>query len=524
MTIRARALSLIAVAAVVAATFVATSAPAAPPALSRELGLVRVDSGWLRGSVADDHITYTGVQYAAPPVGERRWRPPAPPQSWSGVRDATAPSPFCPQQGGRVGTEDCLHLDVTAPRTHGAAKRPVLVWLHGGGLSVGGAGEQDGARLATGGDLVVVTINYRLGALGFLSSPDLDSTGGNYGLMDQAAALRWVRRNIAQFGGDPGNVTLAGQSGGARAVCAQLASPLSRGLFHRAIAQSSACDNKVLTRAAARHFGAQATEVLGCTDAADVAACLRSQPANKLVGILGRVGREINARASDRPWNPVAGTLVLPQQPGDAMRTGSAARVPLMVGATRDELRAFATGEFALTAEGYRAKLVETFGDQADAVLAAYPATEFESPAVSLATALGDWGGFVGACPVLRTAEAAAARQPVYAYEFREDSEVVTEEGFPMRSFHGLDMPYLFDLDMIWNPYPELNAEQHGLSATMIDYWSAFARTGNPNGQGRPRWAEYGASGKVLGLSTAGIAPTPYAAEHRCDLWADLPR
>jgi para-nitrobenzyl esterase len=522
MTTRTRLLSLIAVAAVAAMTFVSAPASASPPA--RDPGLVRIDSGWLRGSVADDHFTYTGVPYAAPPVGERRWRPPARPRSWSGVRDASTPSPFCPQQGGRVGTEDCLHLDVTTPRSTRGAKKPVLVWLHGGGLTVGGAGEQDGARLATGGDMVVVTINYRLGALGFLSSPELDATGGNYGLMDQAAALRWVRRNIAQFGGDPDNVTLAGQSGGARAVCAQLASPLSRGLFHRAIAQSSACDNKVLTRSAARAFGAQATELLGCADAADIAACLRSQPADKLVGVLGRVGREINARASDRPWNPVAGTLVLPQQPADAMRTGTAARVPLIVGATRDELRAFATGEFALTAEEYRKKLVETFGDQADAVLAAYPVTEYESPAVALATALGDWGAFVGACPVLRTADAAAARQPVYAYEFREDSKVVTEEGFPMGSFHGFDMPYLFDLDMLWDPYPELTADQQRLSDMMIDYWSAFARTGNPNGPGRPRWAEYGASGKVLGLSTAGITPTPYAAEHHCGLWAGLPR
>lgn len=522
MTIRTRALSLLAVAAVAATTFVSAPVSASPPA--RDPGLVRIDSGWLRGNVADDHVTYSAIPYAAPPVGERRWRPPTRPQAWSGVRDATAPSPLCPQVGmnGYAGSEDCLYLNVTVPRAKADRPRPVLVWVHGGGLVSGGAQEQDAARLATADGTVVVTINYRLGALGFLSSPELDGAGGNYGLMDQAAALRWVRRNAASFGGDPGSVTLAGQSGGARSVCAQLASPLSRGLFHRAISQSGACDNKMLTRSAAQAYGAAATESLGCTDAADVAACLRSQPPQKLAGLLGGLGRPVNARVTDRPWNPVAGTYVLPQQPGDALRNGSAARVPLLVGGTRDEMRAFATRDFALTPEEYRTKLVETFGEQADGVLAAYPVSDYASPAVALATVVGDWGGNIGACPVLRTADAAAARQPVYAYEFTEDSLQVTEEGFPMGAYHGLDLPYLFDLS--WGPYPELTAEQRRLSATMIDYWSAFARTGNPNGQGRPRWSEYGATGKVLGLSTAGVAPTPSAATHRCDLWKTLPR
>ncbi len=513
---------MLAIAAAAASTFAAAPASAAPP--PRDPGLVRVDSGWLRGSVASDHVRYSAIPYAAPPVGERRWRPPARPARWSGVRDATTPSPYCPQQG-RAGSEDCLYLDVTVPRARTDRPRPVLVWVHGGGLVSGGASENDATRLATAGDLVVVTINYRLGALGFLSSPELDATGGNYGLMDQAAALRWIRRNAAQFGGDPGNVTLAGQSGGARSVCAHLASPLSRGLFHRAISQSGACDNKVLTRSAANAFGAQATELLGCADAADVAACLRSQPTDKLLGVLARTGREINARASDRPWNPVAGTYALPQQPGDALRNGTPARVPLLVGGTRDEMRGFVSGEHQprpVTAERYATLLRETFGEDADAVLAAYPVSGFDSPALALATVLSDWGGNIGACPVLRTAESAAGRQPVFAYEFAEDSGV--DGTPPLGAFHGLELPYLFDLDMIWNPYPELNTEQWQLSATMIDYWSAFARSGNPNGTGRPHWSPYGATGTVLGLSTAGIAPTPYAAAHNCGLWKTLPR
>lgn len=526
MTTRTRLLSLLAVAAaaVTTLTVLPASASASTPAASRDPGLVRTDSGWLRGNVAADHTSYSNIPYAAPPVGERRWRPPARPRSWSGVRDATTPSPFCPQYASPE-TEDCLYLDVAVPRSARSGKRlPVVVWLYGGSFNTGGSREYDGTRLATSGEVIVVTPNYRLGALGFLSSPDVDRSGGNYGLMDQAAVLRWVSRNAASFGGDPRNVTLAGESAGARAVCAQLASPLSRGLFHRAIIQSGACDNDVLTLAEARSFGARATEQLGCATADDVAACMRAVPPRRLVGALGGVGFKVNGRVKDRPWNPVAGTSVLPQQPAKALRNGTAARVPLLIGSTRDEMRGFVSGEDPLpTAEKYAEIVRETFGADADAVMAAYPVADYDGPALALDAVLSDWGGSIGACPTLRTAQAAAARRPVYAYEFAEDSGQ-DYNGVPLGAYHGLELPFLFDLDMLWDTYPELTEEQWQLSATMIDYWSAFARTGNPNGDGRPRWSEYGASGKVLGLSTAGIAPTPYAVEHKCDLWAGIPR
>ena len=527
MSIRIVAQSLVAVAALFVATLVPSVAAGPPPpdagsAGARDRELVRVESGWLRGEVADDHLTFSSIPYAAPPVGERRWRPPARVRHWRGVRDATRPSPLCPQAGnGDVqGQEDCLYLDVTVPRGARPGDRlPVLVWLHGGGLDSGGAQRFDGARLASQGDMVVVTINYRLGALGFLSTPELDDTGGNYGLMDQAAALRWVHRNAVRFGGNPRNVTLAGQSGGARSICAHLASPVSRGLFDRAIVQSGACDNEVLTRAEARQFGERAVDALGCTHASDVAACLRLRPPGKLVKTLEGVGMQLDARVSDRPWNPVAGTRMLPRQPGDALRDGSAARVPLLVGGTRDEMRGFVFGKAPdATEEEYRALMASLFADRADDVLAEYPTADHGSPALALAAVLSDWGGQIGACPVLRTAEAASAHQPVYAYEFAEDSGQAPE-GFPLGAYHGLDVPYTWILNG-YNPYPPLSAEQSQLSATMIDYWASFARTGDPNGPGRPHWPEYAADNTVVGLSTAGIAPTPFAADHRCDFWA----
>ncbi len=395
----------------------------------------------------------------------------------------------------------------------------MLVWLPGGGFVTGASQEYDGTKLATSGRLMVVTVNYRLGALGYLSSPALGE--GNYGLMDQAAALRWVRRNAAGFGGDPGNVTLAGQSAGARSVCALLASPLARDLFHRAITQSGACENRVPTLAEARAVGAQATEALGCTTAPDVAACLRERPPSRVLTVLS--GRPpVNGRSGERPWGPTAGTSVLPQQPGDALRNGTAARVPLLIGGTAHEMRGFVSLQSSLTAEEYRAMMVQTFGDRADAVLAKYPVTT--SPALALATALSDWGGFIGACPVLRTAQAAAARQPVYAYEFAEDNGRVTPDGFPLGAYHSQDLPYLWTVNMPQNPYPPLTVEQQRLSATMIGYWTAFARTGNPNGSNRPDWPAFNRSGTVLGLSTTGIAPAPYAASHNCTFWQGLPR
>nr|WP_083466367.1 carboxylesterase family protein [Kibdelosporangium sp. MJ126-NF4] len=513
MSIRTVCVSLVVVAAV---GFAGT-----PAFAEGGSGVVRVDSGWLRGSVADDHVTYSGVPYAEPPVGQRRWRPPADPAYWQGIRDATKPGTPCPQ-GRLEGAEDCLYLDVTVPRgRRGGGPKPVLVWLYGGAFNTGAAQEYDGTRLATSGDMVVVTMNYRLGALGFLSSPALDASGGNYGLMDQTAVLRWVNRNAARFGGDPGNVTLAGQSAGARAVCAHLASPMSQGLFHRAISQSGACDNEVLTLSAAQAFGAQATEQLGCAKAADVAACLRGQPVEKLLGALAGVGFALNGRVRDRPWNPVVGTPMLPRQPKDVLRDGTGAQVPLMIGSTRDEMRMFAAWESNMTARRYTELLDQTFGDRADDVLATYPVGDYGSPALAMSAVLSDWGGAIGACPVLRTAEAASAHQPVHAYEFAEDSGQVTETGFPQGSYHGLDVPYLWDLDRGQNPYPPLTSKQKRLSAKMIGYWSAFARTGDPNGPGRPRWPEFG-KGTVIELSGDGIAPTPFAADHRCGFWSGI--
>jgi len=529
---------LAALTAVVTATLtVVPAATSAPP--DADPTVVRTDAGYVRGVADDDVVRFSGVPYAAPPTGDRRWTAPRPPRPWPGVRDATAPTVSCPQVGYDeefdpilVGAEDCLYVDVVAPaRPRHDGRLPVVVWLHGGNLASGAAAEFDGARLASGGDVVVVTVNYRLGALGFLSAGAFDAEGttsGNYGLLDQAEALRWVRRNAAAFGGDPRRVTLAGQSAGARSVCTHLASPGSRRLFQQAIVQSGACANPVMEKADADHKGAEAIRTLGCDagGAHAVAECLRAAPVSELVLKLARPGPPVTAERHEDPWGPVAGTPYLPRQPIDAIRRGSAAGIPLLVGSTHDEMRGIVLGRQPdLTAEGYETAVHTGFGADAPRVLAEYPVGDFATPAVALATVLTDWGGGIGSCPVLETAQTAARRAPVYAYELLEDSEQFEGE-VSYGAYHGWDLPFLWDTAIPLSQYPDLadmTAPQRRLSRAMIGYWTAFAHRGDPNRAGLPRWARARpGSASVLGLDSDSIGRTPFAADHRCGFWDSL--
>ena len=296
--------------------------------------VVRVDGGLARGTARAGVASFLGLPYAAPPTGNLRWRPPQPAAGWTGVRDATAFGPSCPQPTqfnpflppGPI-SEDCLYLNVYTPalRSHGGGGRPVLVWIHGGGLVQDGARNYDGTKLAADGT-VVVTINYRLGALGFLAHPALASRGGsagNYGLMDQQAALRWVQRNIAQFGGDPHNVTIAGQSAGGLSVLAQLVSPGARGLFQRAIVQSGTFALTQRPLATAEANGETFAASVGCAD--QTAACLRSVPVSDLV----------SPSTVEIPGY-VDGS-VLTVSIGTALARGQFARVPVINGITHDE-------------------------------------------------------------------------------------------------------------------------------------------------------------------------------------------
>ena len=488
---------------------------------------VRITQGTLHGLVAPDHRTFSGIPYAAPPTGDRRWRAPGPAPVWTGLRDATEPGSPCPQLDGggpgrppeQIGSEDCLFLNVTTPATRPAERLPVVVWIHGGGFVQGAGSDYDLTRMATQGKVVTVTLNYRLGALGYLDHPAMkDPYEGNYALADQQAALRWVQRDIAAFGGDPGNVTIAGQSAGGFSVCAHLAAPGSRGLFQKAIVQSGPCGNPFVTRTVARQRATKIAADLGC--GTRTLACLRARPVAELLPLGSDQVFTATARIGDMPWIFTAGTPALPVQPLEALSHGTAARVPLIQGNTRDEMRPFVAVQFdaqgrPVTAQQYPQILAQLFGDGARAVLERYPAGEH--PSLALAGVLTDWGGKLGACSQLPANDAAARRAPVYAYEFAESSDQQIAD-FPLGAGHAAELPYLMDGP---GAAPAFSPAQRELSRDMIAYWTRFAATGDPNAPGLPHWTGYRSGGPVLSLAAGphAIRPVNLSSSHHCAFW-----
>ena len=477
------------------------------PAQASAGPIVWTDKGAVRGVTAGEVRTFEGIPFAAPPTGDRRWRQPAPAAPWSGVRDATRPRANCmqsledPVPGPQ--SEDCLYLNVTSPR--GAGKRPVLIWLYGGGFYQGSASEYGAKRLAAGGDVVVVTAGYRLGIFGFLGLPGLAESGG-FGLADQQAAMRWVRRNIAAFGGDPGNVTLVGESAGSMSTCAQLTSPTARGLFHRAIMQSGTCliewptfgpDGVGLsafeTAESAREIGSQAAAAVGCADVT----CLRGKPTEELLEGMSR-------------FSPAVGNSVLPEHPAAALRAGRFHRVPVLVGTTRDESTLSITGTVAnpLSPGEYSRLLDQDFGPFASRVAERYP----PRPGANGQTYAAVNTDRTWAFTTWQAMREFAARVPTYAFEFADRNAPVypgiPDPGFPLGAYHGSDVQYLFDIA----DFPPLPTEpQRRLAADMIGYWSRFAAVGDPDW---PRWPH------VQSLAPGAIGAVDYFCEHRLDFWS----
>ncbi|MGZ0149411.1 carboxylesterase/lipase family protein [Kribbella sp. WER1] len=506
-----------------------TAASAGAATSDRPAAVVHTDAGLVRGTATDGRREYLGIPYAAPPIGRLRWRSPRPAAPWSGVRDATRFGPSCPQfapdGGGVMGQEDCLTLNVWTPAS-GRGRLPVVVWIPGGGFVSGAGSQYDPTRLVTQGGVVVVTVNYRLGALGFLRSPALaaeDPSAGNYGLTDQQSALRWVRRDIAAFGGDPHNVTVVGQSAGGFSVCAHLAAPASRGLFDKAVAQSGPCGNPLLTRPEADRRGTDAATTLGCTPGDLV--CLRSKPVADLVRLAADKVFTDTAPISGLPWLPVTGTALLPEQPLAAIQHGTAAHVPFIHGGTRDEMSIFVAlnhgTDRPLTADQYAAAVRDLFGPAGTEVLRRYPVGHYPSPGEALYRVLSDWGGKLGSCSMLPADDGMARIGPVYGYEFAEDSGPAQGMPFPLGAPHGSDTQYLFD--GTFSPTHPTTPEQQALARTMVAYLARFAASGNPNGPGLPRWPAY-RNNTVLSLASgpSGITPTDLAGEHRCRFWQAL--
>ena len=414
---------------------------AAPPALSQAGAsaqaaqaaggsgglIVSTEDGMLRGQHAEGVDQFLGVRYAAPPVGALRWQAPQPVQPWSGVRDATSYGHRCPQlasgNGPREDTEDCLFLNVFAPADgpgraaaqDGAGRGlPVLVMIHGGGLLNGAGDQHDGSLIVRTDHIIVVSLNYRLGVFGFLDVPGLGTSAltanGNFGLLDQEAALRWVHRNIAQFGGNPGQVTIAGESAGGWSVCALMTSPLARGLFRGAISESGSCPSQTPAQAqsAGLAFAAQA----GCTDAATAASCLRNTPESALLTASASYSAQFTSGGPDLPLPPLT-----------AVADGDYAKVPLLMGTNHDEGRTFTQGFASYTEQQYVQFVDQSYGALAPAILQRYPWSAYPSPYTASYAIGAIWtdSGFVsgiGGCPTQNLAAQFARRTPTFFYQF----------------------------------------------------------------------------------------------------------
>lgn len=448
-----------------------------------EPATVKTRLGEVRGTVESGVTAFKGIPYAAPPVGNLRWREPKAAAAWQGVRRADAYSSACIQvpglsaaNGGDPGplSEDCLYLNIWTPRAERSATLPVIVWIHGGAyiFGAGGLPIYDGRPIAKKGG-VFVSINYRLAQLGFFAHPALEkeSPGGvtNFGLLDQIAALKWVKANIAAFGGDPGNVTIMGQSAGGKSVLALFASPLARGLFHKGVAMSSYVVPDA-TRAKALEVGAKVADALGLKGAKATAAELRAVPAERFGGIKGQ-------GISNSPV-PIRGDKVLPQSIENTFAAGREAALPLIVGNTSDDSSVVAafgidTGEVLkrLGAAGFLVKML-------------YPGVKEDGEIARQATR-----DLVFTMPVRGIADRHSKRAPTWRYYF----DYVTEKQrpiFPLGVGHGAEIPYFLDTGDIFEGTREVFTDaDRALAQRASDYLFAFARDGRPSAPSAPAWS-----------------------------------
>jgi para-nitrobenzyl esterase len=466
---------------------------------------VETRNGRIEGREEDGVQVFRGIPYAKPPVDELRFRAPQPPDPWTGTRPAlefgaSAPQPplALPLPGMDVGPmdEDCLYLNVYTPAADGG-RRPVMVWVHGGGFVIGSASQPiyASAPLARRGDVVVVTINYRLGPLGFLYlaelCPDLEGAVGNAGIRDQVAALEWVRDNIERFGGDPRNVTIFGESAGGMSVGTLLGVPAARGLFSRAIPQSGAAHNvhtQETATAVAEHF----LESLGLP-AADAARTLRELPPDKLLDTHNQTVLELGSTHGLLPFQPLVDGDSLPTPPLEAVQAGAAASVQLLTGTTRDEWKLFAfldPGIAKLDEAGLRARLQRQVEDPKKLV-AAYRSSRPEARPSELFFAIQTDRVF--RIPAIRLLEAQFAHQSaIYMYRF---DWVASGMGGALGACHAVELPFVFGL--VDRPGSALFAgsgpEAIALSERVMDAWIAFARAGAPGHAAFPggRWDPY---------------------------------
>jgi len=527
---------------ILAVAFALSIRPAAAAPTCAAGTTVQTATGPVCGVVDDGINKWLGIPFAAPPVGKLRWAPPQPAAPWTSTLNATAFGNTCAQPpngspgvGPFSGSEDCLFLNVWAPP--GARGLPVMVSIHGGGYH-NGAGSANEALLVKRGNLIVVSMNYRLSIFGFLANRALGPNSGDYGLQDQQAALRWVQANISAFGGNPKDVTIFGGSAGGSSVCHQLASPTAAGLFHKAIPKSGHystlfggpaaprpiadnppqdCKSKLLTLKEAEEIGDGFASAVGCGRATDVAACLRAVPPQAVSDAATNPGGHSYQYGGHGTTGPTLNGTTLVKTLRQALETGEVNRVPLIIGWTRDEQLVGAPE----TASEYTDLVRKQYGPIADRVLALYPLKRFASPFLAWRTMAAD---STAVCPSVRTATLLSKWMPVFAFQIDYgDPWPQTFKGNPTGVFHGA--AWAIELSPSSAP---LTVNEQVMQDQQLAYVTTFARTGNPTADGTPVWPEFNAgkasgAGQVMSLKPGGDSEATLLAQtvlvHNCTFW-----
>ncbi len=478
-----------------------TSLPASSANAAGSDAVVDIDTGSLRGEVLDEAsglTVYRGIPYAAAPEGELRWKAPLPTAKWSGVREATEFGAICPQSPALAmmtgeslpeNSEDCLFLNVWTAAGERDDPRPVMVWIHGGGLSLGWSNQvpYDGSAFAARG-VVLVSINYRLGPLGYLAHPALSKeaggASGNYGFLDQIAALEWVNRNIARFGGGPDNVTIFGESAGGTSVHALMASPQAKGLIHRAIAESPwVTDTNIRplqeaagSLASAEDVGVAWAKAMLGDDAEQTADALRALDAGTIITRTAQGG----ALGSYEP-HVTFGTAFMPDSSEDRYAAGKQNDVPLIAGTNRNEGTMFMAFQPLTERAQFLAMLKGVYGDDAEEVAKLYPSSNADELKVQHDRFLTDTWFLRGTRKMLLGMDKVSS--PAFQYFFTR----VNPENPAWGAHHAAELGYVFNT-LLGENYDDTD---EALAALMIDYWVQFARTGDPNGGGRPAWPQF---------------------------------